>query len=46
MAPKGVKYYVSQTKKLYVKKLFVPMIKSGGFGPGYGVAKGRYSRID
>lgn len=46
MVPKGAKYYVSQTKKLYVKKLFVPMIKSGGFGPGYGVTKGIYSRID
>ena len=45
VAKKGVRYYVSQTKKLYVKKLFVPMIKSGGFGLGYGVTKGIYSRI-
>lgn len=45
MAQKGVRYYVSQTKKLYQGNLFKPMIKSGGFGLGYGVAKGIYSRI-
>ena len=45
MVPKGAKYYVSQTKKLYQENLFKPMIKSGGFGLGYGVTKGIYSRI-
>ena len=45
VAKKGVRYYVSQTKKLYQGNLFKPMIKSGGFGLGYGVTKGIYSRI-
>ncbi len=45
VAQKGVRYYVSQTKKLYQGNLFKPMIKSGGFGLGYGVTKGIYSRI-
>ena len=45
VAKKGVRYYVSQTKKLYIDKLLVPMRNSAIFSGSYGAVKGMYSRF-
>ena len=40
---KGVKYYISQTGKLYCRNLFMPTAKTVLFSEMYGISKATYS---
>lgn len=42
---KGVKYYMSQTNRLYEEHLLIPIFKAGLATEIYGVSKVAYNRI-